>query len=430
MQNAAQSHLSRISAKLDRMRDKVGRKLEAAAEGSPDGLSRIEMEERDILRAIPDSIFRIRRNGVVLVPGDSGVHYVANITDSRRIPVDATGKPVAQPSAENEPSDPTIGLGEELAHRSKELLTKAIKTGGVQVLELQIKHRDRTKYYDARVVAFNRKEALAIVRDVTSYKEAHNILAKSKDELEIKVQEQTAELASLKEVFQKEVSLRAAEKETTKKSFEKVERLLEDTIGAIALIVQKKDPYTAGHQQRVSQLACAIGQEIGLRDDQIRVIRIAALLHDLGKAFIPAEILAKPGKLSQAELSMVKTHPDADYEILKTIDFSCSIADIVHQHHERIDGSGYPLGLKGDDILAEAKIIAVADVVEAMISNRPYRPAKGVDAAINEIASGKGNLYDPNAVEACIKLFSEGKFSFKQEAAASTNKASSKDSPR
>ena len=236
---------------------------------------------------------------------------------------------------------------------------------------------------------------------------------KLKEALETKVQEQSSELNQLKEVFQSQVALLAEEEEVLKKSFSKVERLLEDTIGAITTIVQKKDPYTAGHQQRVSQLACAIGREMGLKSEQIRVIRIASLLHDLGKVFIPAEILAKPGKLSKVEFSMVKAHPDADYQILKTIDFSCAIADIVHQHHERLDGSGYPLGLKGDAIHLEARIIAVADVVEAMVSNRPYRPAPGVDAAMKEIEDGKGKLYDSDAVDACTKLFREGKFEFR-----------------
>ena len=200
------------------------------------------------------------------------------------------------------------------------------------------------------------------------------------------------------------------EEEILKKSFSKSERLLEDTIGAITVIAQKKDPYTAGHQQKVSQLACAIGREMGLSAEQIRVIRIASLLHDVGMLFVPAEYLAKPGKLSDAEFSMIKAHPDMDYQILKTIDFSFDIADIVHQHHERLDGSGYPKGLKGDAIYLESRIIAVADVVEAMVSNRPYRPAPGLDAAMKEIENGRGTLYDPDAVDTCIKLFRQGGF--------------------
>ncbi len=426
MDNTAQPSLSRISARLDRIREQIGRSIEAAAENSPDGLSRIELEEREILRSIPDLIFRIRRKGVVSVPGNSSLRFVAgSVPDARKTPAEPAGTSEGgQPSAQDEPWDPVRSIGEELAHRSKGLLAKAIKTSSVQVVELQFTHHGRTRYYDVRAVSFNHGEVLAVVRNVTTHREADNALAKSKEELEIRVQEQAAEIAQLKEVYQREVSLRTEEEETRKKSLARVEKLLEDTIGAIALIVQKKDPYTAGHQQRVSQLACAMGAQMGLKNDQIRVIRIAALLHDLGKAFIPAEILAKPGKLSQAEVSMVKAHPDADYEILKTIDFSCSIADIVHQHHERIDGSGYPKGLKGDDILLESRILAVADVVEAMISNRPYRPAKGIDAAIKEITSGRGTLYDPDAVEACIRLFREGGFSFERREATSSSKSS------
>jgi HD-GYP domain-containing protein (c-di-GMP phosphodiesterase class II) len=162
----------------------------------------------------------------------------------------------------------------------------------------------------------------------------------------------------------------------------------------------------------VSQLSCAIGREMGLASDQMRVIRIAALLHDWGKIFIPAEILRKPGKLSQAEISLVRTHPDVNYEILKKIDFSGSIADIVRQHHERMDGSGYPLGLKGGDILMEARIIGVADVIESMVTNRPYRPALGEEEALKEIADKKGIQYDPAVVDSCLKLFAEERFKF------------------
>ena len=193
---------------------------------------------------------------------------------------------------------------------------------------------------------------------------------------------------------------------------------MENTIEAIAMIVQKRDPQIARHQERVSRLACAIGQEMGLASSQVDVIGLAALLHDLGKVFIPADTLDKPGQLSHAEFSVVKNHAEAEFQILKTIDLFFPIADIVHQHHERIDGSGYPLGLKGDDILLEARVIAVADVVEAMLSDRPHRPAPGVDAAMNEIKAGKGTLYDANAVDACVRLFGEGKFKFDAEEAS------------
>jgi HD-GYP domain-containing protein (c-di-GMP phosphodiesterase class II) len=151
---------------------------------------------------------------------------------------------------------------------------------------------------------------------------------------------------------------------------------------------------------------------MGLPKEQIQAIRVAAMLHDLGKIFVPTEILSKPGTLSETEFAMIKEHPSADYEILKAIDFSCPVADIVAQHHERLNGSGYPAGIGGDEILLEARILAVADVVEAMSSDRPYRPARGMDEALKEIMRQKGILYDSGAVDACVRLLTEKRFSF------------------
>jgi len=416
MRTSRQSGLFDVGTKLDRLRDFIGRQLESAAEDHGNGLSRSWSEEQAILEAIPDYIFRIRRNGAVSVAGNGRHGYIAaGVPISHQSPVGTETKAQDQSAKRVEPWNPAMSLGEELARRSKELVTKAGETGQAQVFDIQLRHGDQTVHYEVRAKSYNRNEVLAVARNITARREAEAALTKVKDNLETKVQEQSAELTQLKEVFQSQVTLLAEEEEVLKKSFGKLERLLEDTIGAITTIVQRKDPYTAGHQQRVSQLACAIAREMSLSSEQIRVIRIASLLHDLGKVFIPTEILAKPGKLSEVEFMMVKGHPDADYQILKTIDFSCAIADIVHQHHERLDGSGYPLGLKGDVIHLEAKIIAVADVVEAMVSNRPYRPAPGLDAALNEIEDGKGTLYDPDAVDACVKLFRERKFSFEAQ---------------
>ena len=409
-----------IGAKLDKLVDHIGRQLESAAEIDRSGLSQSWSEEQAVLQSIPDYIFRIRRDGSVSVVGSGTSRFLAaNDPMPGKRDADTAAKPGDQPKKKVQPQDTVSRLAEELARRSRQLVAKAEETGKVQAFDLQLNHAGRTTHYEVRAAVFYRNEVLAVVRDVTVRREAEDALVKLKEALETKVQEQSSELNQLKEVFQSQVALLAEEEEVLKKSFSKVERLLEDIIGAITTIVQKKDPYTAGHQQRVSQLACAIGREMGLKSEQIRVIRIASLLHDLGKVFIPAEILAKPGKLSKVEFSMVKAHPDADYQILKTIDFSCAIADIVHQHHERLDGSGYPLGLKGDAIYLEAKIIAVADVVEAMVSNRPYRPAPGLDAAMKEIEDGKGRLYDSDAVDACTKLFREGKIDFEVQGGSS-----------
>jgi len=184
------------------------------------------------------------------------------------------------------------------------------------------------------------------------------------------------------------------------------------TINAIAKIVEIRDPYTAGHQQRVSQLTTAIAKELNLSPDKIEGIRIASLVHDIGKISVPTEILSKSTTLSGIEFSLIKEHSRIGYDILKAIDFSYPVANIVLQHHERLDGSGYPKGLKGDQILLEAKIMGVADVVEAMSSHRPYRPALGIDAALEEISKNKGILYDSEVVDACLKLFKEKGFKF------------------
>jgi PAS domain S-box-containing protein len=196
------------------------------------------------------------------------------------------------------------------------------------------------------------------------------------------------------------------------RSAETLRQSLEQTVGAIADTVEARDAYTAGHQRRVTGLAIAIAREMGLPDEQIRGLHLAASIHDMGKLRIPSEILAKPSRLSSIETMMVKTHPQAGYDILKEVSFPWPIAEIVWQHHEKLDGAGYPRGLKGDEILLESKILTVADVVEAMSSHRPYRPALGVPAALDEIREGRGRVYDPGVVDACLKLVGEGRFAF------------------
>jgi HD-GYP domain-containing protein (c-di-GMP phosphodiesterase class II) len=182
---------------------------------------------------------------------------------------------------------------------------------------------------------------------------------------------------------------------------------LEQSIQAIAGIVEARDPYTAGHQRRVAELAQAIALEMGLPRDQINGLHLAATIHDLGKIQVPAEILAKPSKLSALEYGLIQTHPQAGYDILKDVNFPWPIAEIILQHHEKLDGSGYPRGLKENQILLEAKIISVADAVEAIASHRPYRPSLGIEAALEQIELKRGVEYDAKAVDACIKLFRE-----------------------
>ena len=194
-------------------------------------------------------------------------------------------------------------------------------------------------------------------------------------------------------------------------SAEKLERSLSQTIDAVAAMIESRDPYTAGHQRRVANLAGAIALEMGFSADRIHGLYLSATIHDLGKIQIPAEILSKPSRLSPVEFELIKTHPQAGYEIIKNVQFPWPIALMVQQHHERLDGSGYPQGLKSEQILPEAKILAVADVVEAMASHRPYRPALGLDVALEEITRHRGTLYDPVTVDCCLALFREKNFS-------------------
>lgn len=192
-------------------------------------------------------------------------------------------------------------------------------------------------------------------------------------------------------------------------------KAMRGAIHAMALTVEKRDPFTAGHQRRVSDLARAIAREMGLADERIDGVRMCAIVHDLGKMFISPEILTKPRKLTKGEYNIIKTHPMAGYEILKEIDFPWPIAEIEMQHHERIDGSGYPNGLTGKDILLESKILAVSDVFDAMVFKRPYREAISIDRALEKISKDKGILFDPDVVDACARVFNENGFRYREE---------------
>jgi putative nucleotidyltransferase with HDIG domain len=200
--------------------------------------------------------------------------------------------------------------------------------------------------------------------------------------------------------------------EELQRSYKKLRKIFEQTVNALASAVGKRDPYTTDHQRRVTMLACTIAKEIGLTDEQINGLRLAGMLHDIGKLAVPSEILSKPTRLSDAEFTIIKTHPRVASDILKTIEFPWPIAEIVLQHHERIDGSGYPQGLTNKNILLEARILAIADVVEAISSHRPYRPAYSLEYTLEEISKNKGVIYDSEVVDVCLRLFREKKFSF------------------
>ncbi|HZK87121.1 MAG TPA: PAS domain S-box protein, partial [Syntrophomonas sp.] len=198
-----------------------------------------------------------------------------------------------------------------------------------------------------------------------------------------------------------------------KKSLEKMKRILVQVVTSLGTTLEIRDPYTAGHQIKVAKLATAIAEEMGFSKEQIEGIAVAGNLHDIGKINVPSEILSKPGKITDIEFSIIKTHCQAGYEIVKDIEFPWPVAEIMLQHHERMDGSGYPWGLTGDEILMEARILAVADVVEAMSSHRPYRPSLGIDLALEEISLSKGIRYDPTVADICLRLFQEKGFKFK-----------------
>jgi putative nucleotidyltransferase with HDIG domain len=200
--------------------------------------------------------------------------------------------------------------------------------------------------------------------------------------------------------------------ETLKQSFAKLHRVTEGTINAISRIVEIRDPYTSGHQQRVAQLACSIAREMGLADEKLDAIHMSAVIHDIGKIYVPSEILSSPRRLTEIEYYILKTHPEVGYDILKSIEFPWPVAQIVLQHHERINGSGYPSGLAGDETLIEARIISVADVIEAMAYHRPYRPGLSIESALAEVEENKGILYDLEVADICLALFREKGFKF------------------
>ena len=244
--------------------------------------------------------------------------------------------------------------------------------------------------YDARDYLskpIGRNDLIKAVRHAANYK----ILLDEKRKLERDIREQNENLERIVE-------------ERTKK----LRQAMINTVYAASAMIELRDPYTAGHQRRVGDLARAIGRESGLPEDVIEGLYMVGCIHDVGKITVPSDILNKPGRLSPPEYELIKEHPQKGYELLKDYEMPWPVAEIVYQHHERLDGSGYPRGLKGDEIRFETCIISVADIVEAMMSHRPYRPSLGLDAALDEIISGRGAQYDPNVVDLCVKLFKKG----------------------
>jgi PAS domain S-box-containing protein/putative nucleotidyltransferase with HDIG domain len=255
-------------------------------------------------------------------------------------------------------------------------------------------------------------ERQSYIWDISERKQAELQLKETFGDHEDRIEDRTVWLSTANELLKQQIERRKQAEDDLKKSYSQLREVLTETVLAMGNIVEARDPYTAGHQQRVTTLACAIAELLGMTEEQIAGIGIAGLLHDIGKVMVPAEILNKPGRLDDMEFKLIKAHPQVGYDILKDIDFPWPIAQIVLQHHERMDGSGYPGGLTGDHILLEARILAIADVVESMSSHRPYRAALGIDAALKEILAKKETLFDPLAVDMCIRLFAEKDFEF------------------
>lgn len=250
------------------------------------------------------------------------------------------------------------------------------------------------------------------LKDRTSYQIEHRLLMKDgrikyvEEKCETTFAEDGTPLRSLGTV--QDVTVTRFAERALREQRQVLETALDGTIHTVSLAVELRDPYTAGHQRRVAELACAIARAMGLDDERIKGIRMGATIHDIGKIGVPAEVLSKPLRLTPIELEIVREHAAMGYNILKDVRFPWPVAEIAHQHHERLDGSGYPQGLKGEEICLEARIVAVADVVESMASHRPYRPGLGMPAALNEIAVNRGLLYDAQVVDACGRVIAEG----------------------
>lgn len=288
-----------------------------------------------------------------------------------------------------------------------------------------VSHQDRVRGIEVGVEdyfakPFNRTELLARIKILLKVKtlsderrRAEEELKKSYAELDYQVKLRTVELAKANEMLQADIAGRKRTEEQLKHTLDSLRRAVSTTVQVMVSAVETRDPYTAGHQMRSADLSRAIATEMGFPYEQIESIRMAGSIHDIGKLSIPAEILAKPTKLSEIEFALIKEHAWRGYEILKNVESPSPLAEIIYQHHERMDGSGYPRKLMGDAILIEARILAVADVVESMASHRPYRPSLGLDTALQEIEKNRGLLYDSHVVNSCLILFREKNFQLK-----------------
>jgi len=262
------------------------------------------------------------------------------------------------------------------------------------------------------------KRAAEIEKDSAERVRVEKELRLARIELEHRVEKRTEELSRANDELHGKVLETRRSEDYLQSHLDQQEKALEGTFKAMSITLEMRDPYMAGHHHRVTSLAVAIAREMNLSWEKVEGLRLAGIIHDIGKIAVPIEIMAKPSRLTKTEFQLLKDHPRIGYDIVKDIAFPWPVAHIILQHHERLDGSGYPEGLVGDAILPEARILAVADVVEAVCALRPYRPALGLEKALEEVRKGRGLRYDTRVVDACIKLFRDGRFSFKKEAEA------------
>lgn len=306
---------------------------------------------------------------------------------------------------------------EEDQGKAQEAFTKTLKGESVQY-ELCFKNTGvlcEYKNFPLRDEKGHIVGITGIARDITARKQLEEGLRELNTSLEKRVVEHTEKLVEVNEELMEEINNRMRQEEILKKSIKKLQKSLSGIVQTLALSVESRGLFAMGHQKRVARLALRIAEEMGLAKDRIERVRIAAILHDIGYISVPTEILNKADRLSEDEVAILKTHPRVGYDILNEMEFPYPIAQIVLQHHERIDGSGYPLGLSGKDILLEAKIISVADVIDAMLSPHAYRPSLDLGKALDEISRNRGILYDFNVVYACLVVFNEKEFKYNDE---------------
>jgi HD-GYP domain-containing protein (c-di-GMP phosphodiesterase class II) len=316
---------------------------------------------------------------------------------------------------------------DEISSSREELREEGKKTGTIEaVYKISIGQGKNIWLKDQATIEVYEQDniclSLGILTIVSKEMEAEDELKKHHDLLENIVQERTVELTKLNRQLHLEIEERRRTQEKLAHSNLQLQQSLEELVNAMSLTLEERDPYTAGHQRRTTDLSLAIAKEMGLPEHETKGLQMAGLIHDMGKISVPGEILSKPGRLNDAELQLIKRHPQVAYDILNQIDFPWAVDQIVLQHHEKLDGSGYPQGLSGEEILLESRILCVADVVETMETHRPYRPSLGRDAALEEITKNRGILYDPEVVDACLRLFRETDFRYSTDSVGSFSK--------